>query len=134
MKEELLESMQKGAFSMRILYEQFANIQKMGPVGQIMGMIPGLSNAGVKARASLPPPPSPLPGCSPPLLLAAPRCGRAAAPVRSRRCLRQAVRSLLPSSGLSGALGTMRAPTPGSRTAARARRTRAARASSASCA
>jgi hypothetical protein len=57
MKEELLESMQKGAFSMRILYEQFANIQKMGPVGQIMGMIPGLSNAGVKARAPSPPPP-----------------------------------------------------------------------------
>lgn len=49
-KEELMESMQKGAFSMRILYEQFANIQKMGPVGQIMGMIPGLSNAGIKAR------------------------------------------------------------------------------------
>ena len=47
MKEELLESMQKGAFSMRILYEQFANIQKMGPVGQIMGMIPGLSNMKV---------------------------------------------------------------------------------------
>jgi len=65
MKEELLESMQKGAFSMRILYEQFANIQKMGPVGQIMGMIPGLSNAGVKARALPPPAPPP---CSPPPL------------------------------------------------------------------
>ena len=52
--EELMEIMQKGAFSLRILYEQFANIQKMGPVGQIMGMIPGLSNAGVKARAACP--------------------------------------------------------------------------------
>ena len=48
--EELMEIMQKGAFSLRILYEQFANIQKMGPVGQIMGMIPGLSNTGVKVR------------------------------------------------------------------------------------
>ena len=49
--EELMEIMQKGAFSLRILYEQFANIQKMGPVGQIMGMIPGLSNAGIQVRA-----------------------------------------------------------------------------------
>lgn len=48
--EEMMEIMQKGAFSLRILYEQFANIQKMGPVGQIMGMIPGLSNTGIKAR------------------------------------------------------------------------------------
>ena len=50
--EELMEIMQKGSFSLRILYEQFANIQKMGPVGQIMGMIPGLSNVGVKVRAA----------------------------------------------------------------------------------
>jgi len=88
MKEELLESMQKGAFSMRILYEQFANIQKMGPVGQIMGMIPGLSNAGVKARAPSPPPPPGLPSAGP----------AAAASSRSR----QAVQPRLHSSGLSG--------------------------------
>ena len=50
--EELMEIMQKGAFSLRILYEQFANIQKMGPVGQIMGMIPGLSNVGVQVRVA----------------------------------------------------------------------------------
>lgn len=30
---------------MRILYDQLANLQKLGPVGQIFGMIPGLSNA-----------------------------------------------------------------------------------------
>jgi signal recognition particle subunit SRP54 len=32
---------------MRILYDQLANLQKLGPVGQIFGMIPGLSNAGL---------------------------------------------------------------------------------------
>ena len=34
-KEELMESITKGNFSLRILYEQLANIQKMGPVGQV---------------------------------------------------------------------------------------------------
>ncbi len=55
MKEELMDSLSKGNFTMRILYEQLANIQKMGPVGQVMGMIPGLSNSGLftKARLSL---------------------------------------------------------------------------------
>ena len=47
MKEELMESMTKGKFCLRILYEQLANIQKMGPMGQVMGMIPGLSNSGL---------------------------------------------------------------------------------------
>lgn len=47
MKEELMDSLSKGNFTMRILYEQLANIQKMGPVGQVMGMIPGLSNSGL---------------------------------------------------------------------------------------
>ena len=56
MKEELMDSLSKGNFTMRILYEQLANIQKMGPVGQVMGMIPGLSNSGLftKARLSQP--------------------------------------------------------------------------------
>ena len=47
MKDELMDSLSKGNFTMRILYEQLANIQKMGPVGQVMGMIPGLSNSGL---------------------------------------------------------------------------------------
>ena len=42
-----MDSLSKGNFTMRILYEQLANIQKMGPVGQVMGMIPGLSNSGL---------------------------------------------------------------------------------------
>jgi len=44
-QEELMDSISKGNFSMRILYEQLSNIQKMGPVGGIMSMIPGLSNS-----------------------------------------------------------------------------------------
>ena len=46
-KEELMESITKGNFSLRILYEQLVNIQKMGPVGQVMSMIPGLSNSNL---------------------------------------------------------------------------------------
>ena len=42
-----MESLNKGLFTMRILYEQLANVQKMGSVGQIMSMIPGLSNSGL---------------------------------------------------------------------------------------
>mmetsp|Transcript_12342 Transcript_12342/g.39113 ORF Transcript_12342/g.39113 Transcript_12342/m.39113 type:complete len:499 (+) Transcript_12342:569-2065(+) len=41
---ELLEKLAEGKFSMRILYEQFANILKMGPMGQVMSMIPGFSS------------------------------------------------------------------------------------------
>lgn len=40
---ELLNKISKGKFSLRDLYEQFQNLQKMGPMGQIMQMIPGMS-------------------------------------------------------------------------------------------
>mmetsp|Transcript_170510 Transcript_170510/g.546896 ORF Transcript_170510/g.546896 Transcript_170510/m.546896 type:complete len:541 (-) Transcript_170510:110-1732(-) len=40
---ELLNKIAKGKFSLRDLYEQFQNLQKMGPMGQIMQMIPGMS-------------------------------------------------------------------------------------------
>ena len=46
-KHELMDTLSKGNFTMRILYEQLANVQKMGSVGQIMSMIPGLSNSGI---------------------------------------------------------------------------------------
>ena len=42
--DELIEKLQEGKFSMRLLYEQYANIQKMGPVGQVMSMIPGFNS------------------------------------------------------------------------------------------
>lgn len=45
MKEEIMDSIQKGNFTMRILKDQLQNILKMGPVGQVMGMIPGFGNS-----------------------------------------------------------------------------------------
>merc|ERR1712137_915720 len=39
----LLQKISKGKFSLRDLYEQFQNLQKMGPMSQIMQMIPGMS-------------------------------------------------------------------------------------------
>lgn len=45
MKEEMMESIQKGNFTMKILKDQLQNILKMGPVGQVMGMIPGFGNS-----------------------------------------------------------------------------------------
>ena len=41
---ELLDKLAQGHFTMRILYEQFANIQKMGPMSSVMAMIPGFGN------------------------------------------------------------------------------------------
>ena len=46
-QEELMKDIAKGNFTLRILYDQLANIQKMGPMGQVMSMIPGLSNSGL---------------------------------------------------------------------------------------
>ncbi|KAL4440590.1 hypothetical protein ABPG75_003591 [Micractinium tetrahymenae] len=44
-QQELIDKISKGEFTLRIMYEQFANIMKMGPMGQVMSMIPGFSNA-----------------------------------------------------------------------------------------
>lgn len=42
--EELIKKLKQGHFTLRDMYEQFQNIMKMGPFGQIMGMIPGFSS------------------------------------------------------------------------------------------
>lgn len=42
--EELMKKLKQGHFTLRDMYEQFQNIMKMGPFGQIMGMIPGFSS------------------------------------------------------------------------------------------
>ncbi|KAI6181118.1 Signal recognition particle 54 kDa protein [Aphelenchoides besseyi] len=39
--EDLMKRLKQGQFSLRDMYEQFQNIMKMGPLGQIMEMIPG---------------------------------------------------------------------------------------------
>merc|ERR1719342_1007091 len=38
-----MQKIKHGEFTLRDMYEQFQNIMKMGPFGQIMGMIPGFS-------------------------------------------------------------------------------------------
>jgi hypothetical protein len=40
--EELFKKMAHGHFTLRDMYEQFVNIQKLGPFGQLMDMIPGM--------------------------------------------------------------------------------------------
>ncbi|CAD5226478.1 unnamed protein product [Bursaphelenchus xylophilus] len=39
--EELLKRLKQGQFTLRDMYEQFQNIMKMGPLSQVMSMIPG---------------------------------------------------------------------------------------------
>jgi len=41
--EAVLASLQAGRFTLRLMYDQFAALQRMGPLGQVMGMIPGLA-------------------------------------------------------------------------------------------
>lgn len=40
---ELLQKLSEGHFTLRIMYEQFQNIMKMGPIGQVLSMLPGFS-------------------------------------------------------------------------------------------
>ena len=47
-----MAEVQKGNFTMRMLREQLQNIQKMGPVSGIMGMIPGFNQAPPVRRAA----------------------------------------------------------------------------------
>jgi signal recognition particle subunit SRP54 len=42
-QSELLQKLTKGNFTLRIMYEQFQNIQNMGPLSQVMSMVPGFS-------------------------------------------------------------------------------------------
>eukprot|EP00250_Pteridium_aquilinum_P014339 c21925_g1_i1 orf=1537-3030(+) len=40
---ELLQKLSEGSFTLRIMYEQFQNILKMGPLNQVFSMIPGFT-------------------------------------------------------------------------------------------
>ncbi|RLM93800.1 signal recognition particle 54 kDa protein 2-like [Panicum miliaceum] len=42
--DELVPKLTEGAFTLRLLYEMFQNLQNMGPLGQLFSMIPGLSS------------------------------------------------------------------------------------------
>ncbi|CAO2171631.1 unnamed protein product [Urochloa humidicola] len=41
---ELLQKLSEGSFTLRLMYEQFQNILKMGPIGQVFSMLPGFSS------------------------------------------------------------------------------------------
>ncbi|KAI7735152.1 hypothetical protein M8C21_005906, partial [Ambrosia artemisiifolia] len=41
---ELLKQISQGNFTVRIMYEQFQNILKMGPINQVFSMLPGYSS------------------------------------------------------------------------------------------
>eukprot|EP01118_Nematostelium_gracile_P007734 TRINITY_DN2529_c0_g1_i1.p1 TRINITY_DN2529_c0_g1~~TRINITY_DN2529_c0_g1_i1.p1 ORF type:complete len:488 (-),score=159.24 TRINITY_DN2529_c0_g1_i1:79-1542(-) len=41
---ELAQRLSEGKFSLRDMYEQLQNIMKMGPIGKVMEMMPGMSN------------------------------------------------------------------------------------------
>ncbi|KAG6744213.1 hypothetical protein POTOM_052924 [Populus tomentosa] len=41
---ELLQKLSEGNFTLRIMYEQFQNLLKMGPIGQVFSMLPGFSS------------------------------------------------------------------------------------------
>lgn len=61
--EELFKKMAHGHFTLRDMYEQFVNIQKLGPFGQLMEMIPGMGGGllgpeGEKESAKCDPLPS----------------------------------------------------------------------------
>lgn len=40
---DLMKQIEKGKFTIRDMYEQFQNVGKMGPLSQVMNMIPGMS-------------------------------------------------------------------------------------------
>ncbi|KAF8663861.1 hypothetical protein HU200_055196 [Digitaria exilis] len=43
-KPFLLQKLSEGSFTLRLMYEQFQNILKMGPIGQVFSMLPGFSS------------------------------------------------------------------------------------------
>mmetsp|Transcript_13944 Transcript_13944/g.16823 ORF Transcript_13944/g.16823 Transcript_13944/m.16823 type:complete len:540 (-) Transcript_13944:446-2065(-) len=42
-QEAMMNNIAEGKFPLRILYEQFHNVLQMGPMGQVMNMLPGMS-------------------------------------------------------------------------------------------
>lgn len=41
-QDELMEKMSKGEFTLRDMYKQFQRVMNIGPLGKVMGMIPGM--------------------------------------------------------------------------------------------
>jgi signal recognition particle subunit SRP54 len=49
----LEEKLRKASFTLEDMLEQLQQVQKMGPIGQIMGMIPGMGNLAGEAQAAV---------------------------------------------------------------------------------
>lgn len=49
--EHLMEKLKHGEFTLRDMYEQFTNIMKMGPINQILNMIPGFGTDLLKGAS-----------------------------------------------------------------------------------
>jgi signal recognition particle subunit SRP54 len=47
------EKLRKASFTLEDMLEQLQQVQKMGPIGQIMGMIPGMGNLAGEAQAAV---------------------------------------------------------------------------------
>ncbi len=51
--EKLEEKLRKNSFTLEDMLEQLQQVQKMGPIGQIMSMIPGMGNMAGEAQAAV---------------------------------------------------------------------------------
>ena len=47
------EKLRKGSFTLEDFLDQLQQIQKMGPIGQIMGMLPGMGGMAKEAQAAV---------------------------------------------------------------------------------
>jgi signal recognition particle subunit SRP54 len=51
--EQMEEKLRKASFTLEDMLEQLQQVQKMGPIGQIMGMIPGMGSMAGDAQAAV---------------------------------------------------------------------------------
>src|SRR4051812_22814192 len=51
--QKMEEKLRKNSFTLEDMLDQMQQVQKMGPIGQIMGMIPGMGNLAGEAQAAV---------------------------------------------------------------------------------
>ncbi len=51
--QSMEEKLRKASFTLEDMLEQLQQVQKMGPIGQLMGMIPGMGNMANEAQAAV---------------------------------------------------------------------------------
>jgi signal recognition particle subunit SRP54 len=51
--QKLEEKLRKASFTLEDMLDQLQQVQKMGPIGQIMGMIPGMGSLAGEAQAAV---------------------------------------------------------------------------------